>query len=67
MYKIKMINLNTVAKKISQHEGLKRSTDISQIKEIMRILFNKFSFWELVQMYLKYKIMKVNEIRKFFS
>lgn len=32
------MNLNDLAKYISQHEGLKKEVDIAQIKEIVRVL-----------------------------
>lgn len=32
------MNLNELAKEISKHEGLKKETDIAQIKEVLFVL-----------------------------
>lgn len=37
------INLNTLAKKITEREGKKKEVDIGQIKEVLRVLTEIFS------------------------
>ena len=37
------MNLNHLAKKITLKEGLKKSVNISQVKEIMKIVFKELS------------------------
>ena len=36
------INLNDVAKVITEEEGLKESMSIAQVKELLKILFNAY-------------------------
>ena len=35
----KKINMNTFAKDVTLEEGLKKNTDIAQVKEVLRISF----------------------------
>jgi hypothetical protein len=50
--KVKQINLNEVARKISKKEGLKKQIDIANIKEVMRhytdILSKEYSLVQIM-------------------
>ena len=48
------INLNKVAKTITEHEGLKKQVNIAQIKEILKIVFTQYSLEDLTKMWFKY-------------
>lgn len=49
-----MINLNDVAKNITEAEGLKKSMSIAQVKEVLRIVFTQYSLEDIVRMYFKF-------------
>lgn len=38
-----MLNLNKFAKEITEVEGLKKSINIAQVKEVMKIMFKKIA------------------------
>jgi len=53
-----VINLNNLAIEITKAEGLKKQVSISQVKEIMKIVFkklNKMTFAEVQSILSKYK------------
>ena len=54
------INLNDMAMDIASDEGLKKQVDVAQIKEVIRIIFTKFTLAYIVQVWLKYS----NDIEK---
>ena len=49
-------NLNTLAKEITEHEGLKKQVDIAQVKECLRVLgdiLRSKDFFESVALLIK--------------
>ena len=53
-----MPNLNSLARTITLKEGLKKSVNIGQVKEIMRLLFKelrKYPFEEVARIITKQK------------
>jgi len=50
-----MTNLNDLASEVTLAEGLKKSTNIGQVKEVMRIVFSRLA---------KMNILEVAEILK---
>jgi hypothetical protein len=52
------MDLNKFAKEVTEEEGLKKSTNIAQVKEILRIVLTKLSkinLSELVNLFKKYQ------------
>jgi len=52
------MNLNELAKRISQLEGKKKSLNIAQIKEVIKslgIVFQEIGFWNFVKLSLLIK------------
>lgn len=49
------MDLNKVAKEITKAEGKKHSLNIADVKEVMRILFTKYSLLEIIRMKAKYR------------
>lgn len=53
---VSMTNLNTMARKITLAEGLKKSVSIAQVKEIMKLVFKELktlSFAEVLNILTK--------------
>ena len=53
-----MVNLTEAAKKVSQEEGLKDQIAIGNIREVMRVIFTKFTLVEICQMWMNYNKVK---------
>jgi hypothetical protein len=52
------MDLNKVAKDVTKAEGLKHSLSIGDVKEVMKILFTKYSLIDIIKMKRKYKGVK---------
>lgn len=52
------VNLNNIAKEVTESEGLKESISIAQTKEVMRIIFTDYYLETLIKMYFKYNKIK---------
>lgn len=53
------MDLNKISVEISEIEGLKDQINIAQIKEVLRIIFTRFSLTDLVRIYLKTNRIKI--------
>jgi hypothetical protein len=56
---VRKLNLNKLATKITKAEGLKKSVNIGQVKEVMKLVFRevaRMTLDELNQVIKKYKI-----------
>lgn len=45
------MNLNKLARKITEKEGKKKSLSIAQVKEVMRILLTELAFMEFSEVH----------------
>lgn len=52
----KKMNLNKVARDITLAEGLKHQIKIGDAKELLRLIFTKYSLLEVIKIWMKYNI-----------
>jgi len=55
---VRSINLNEFAKDVTSHEAKLEQVNIAQIKELIKVIFTKYSLPELILIWFKYANLK---------